>query len=251
MLDRKLFVRPIAHRGLHDVAAGRLENTAPAFAAALDAGYGIECDLRPSCDGTPFVFHDAELDRLMNATGPIAACSPAALSQMRYRNQKDHILTYSQLLDMVGGKVPLLVEIKNDWDIPDPRFLKAIAAQSLAYDGPVALMSFDPAVIVAMKSLAPTLPRGIISGVYEGHHWWPDQIDKDRAFRLTHCLEAGPADPSFIAYDVDALPTPVTQFAREVMHLPLFTWTVRTRDQLRTAAKWADAPIFENCRPDL
>jgi glycerophosphoryl diester phosphodiesterase len=251
MLDRNLFVRPIAHRGLHSAATGRLENTAPAFAAAIEAGYGIECDLRPARDGTPFVFHDAELNRLVDATGPISECSPEALSGMRYRNQEEQILTYSDLLAMIDGKVPLLVEIKNDWDIPDPRFLKRIAAQSLAYRGPLALMSFDPAVIVAMKSLAPALPRGIISGVYEGHHWWPEHIDKERAFRLTHCLEAGPADPSFIAYDVNALPTPVTRFAREVMRLPLFTWTVRTREQQRIAAEWADAPIFEDCKPDV
>ena len=251
MLDRDVFLRPIAHRGLHDATGERVENTAPAFAAAIAAGYGIECDLRPASDGTPFVFHDAMFDRLVDSTGPIAACAPDTISGLRYRGQAAHILAYRELLEQVGGRVPLLVEIKSDWDIPDPRFLKAIAAQSMAYQGPLALMSFDPAVIIAMKTLAPELPRGIVSGVYEGHHWWPDQIDKDRAFRLTHCLEAGPAEPSFIAYDVDALPTPVMRFAREVMRVPLFTWTVRTAEQLRRAATWADAPIFEDCTPDL
>ena len=72
-LDRDTFVRPIAHRGLHDPTAGRIENTAPAFRAAIDKGYGIECDLQPADDGTPMVFHDEKLDRLVAATGPIAA----------------------------------------------------------------------------------------------------------------------------------------------------------------------------------
>lgn len=250
-LPREVFLRPIAHRGLHDAASGRLENTAPSFEAAISAGYGIECDLRPASDGTPFVFHDATLDRLIDATGPIASRSPAELSSLRYRGQNTPLLPYSGFLELVAGKVPLLVEIKSDWDEPDRRFLSAIAELSLAYQGPLALMSFDPAVMTAMRALAPALPRGIVTGMYEGRDWWPDKIDAERAYRLSHCLEAGPAEPSFIAYHVNDLPTPVTRFAREVMGLPLFAWTVRNEDQLRRAAAWADAPIFENCDPRL
>jgi len=106
-------------------------------------------------------------------------------------------------------------------------------------------------VMTAMRSLAPGIPRGIVAGMYEGLDWWPDAIDRDRAYRLSHCLEAGPAAPSFIAYHVDDLPTPVTRFAREVVRVPLFAWTVRTPEQLRRARQWADAPIFENCDPSL
>lgn len=245
----QVFLRPIAHRGLHDATRGRLENTAPAFEAAITDGFGIECDLRPASDGTPFVFHDANLDRLVDATGPIASLNPAQLSALRYRGQDTPILSYCAFLALVAGRAALLVEIKSDWDAPDKRFLSAIAQASLAYKGPIALMSFDPAVITAMRHLAPEVPRGIIAGRYEGPDWWPDKIDAERAYRLTHCLEAGPAEPSFIAYHVEALPTAVTRFAREVVRLPLFTWTVRTQDQLRRAAAWADAPIFEGCDP--
>ena len=249
MLDRNTFLRPIAHRGLHDNAGGRIENTAAAFQAALAAGYGIECDLQPASDGTPFVFHDETLDRLTDATGPFETRSPRELAAITYRGQSTHILSYSEFLSLVAGNVPLLVEIKSEWQVPDPHFLKSIAELSLAYQGPLALMSFDPAIILAMKALAPSLPRGIISGMYEGPHWWPDQIDPERAFRLSHCLESGPAEPSFIAYDIQSLPTPVTRFAREVMGLPLFTWTVRSPELLQRAATWADAPIFEDCNP--
>lgn len=243
------FVRPIAHRGLHDISLGRIENTAPAFEAAMAAGFGIECDLRPARDGTPFVFHDRMLDRLVDATGPIAACSPSELSVLRYRSQSTTLLSYAAFLELVAGRVPLLVEIKSDWDAPDPRFLAAVAELSLGYRGPLALMSFDPAVMTTMRSLAPGLPRGIVSGLYEGPGWWPDAVDTERAFRLSHYLEAGPAQPSFLAYHVDDLPTPVTRFAREVMRLPLFAWTVRTEAQLGHAEAWADAPIFESCNP--
>ncbi len=247
-----VFLRPIAHRGLHDAVAGRIENTGPAFEAAIAAGFGIECDLQPANDGTPFVFHDETLDRLVDATGPIAARGPDELAGLRYRGQSGTaILSYPAFLELVAGRVPLLVEIKSEWNPPDPRFLTAIAALSLAYQGPLALMSFDPAIITAMRALAPALPRGIVSGIYRGPHWWPDEIGPERAMRLSHCLEAGPAEPSFIAYHVDDLPTPVTRFAREVMRLPLFAWTVRSPEQRQRAATWADAPIFEGPDPRL
>src|SRR5690606_10823822 len=119
------FLRPIAHRGLHDAAEGIIENTAPAFEAAISRGFGIEGALRPASGGTPFVFHDSTLDRLIDADGPIAAREPAQLSRLCYRGQSTRIISYSDLLDLVAGNVPLLVEIKSDWDEPNPAFLSA------------------------------------------------------------------------------------------------------------------------------
>jgi len=99
-LDRAVFVRPIAHRGWHDKAKGRLENTAPAFRAAIEKGYGIECDLQGAADGTPMVFHDAELDRLVAGSGPISAYAPASLARLRYKGQDERILGFGDLLDL-------------------------------------------------------------------------------------------------------------------------------------------------------
>jgi glycerophosphoryl diester phosphodiesterase len=248
MLDRRQFLRPIAHRGLHD-GATRVENTAPAFSAAIEHGYGIECDLQPASDGTPFVFHDATLDRLIDASGPIKGRTPGELAELKYRGRDTRLLSYADLLALVGGSVPMLVEVKSDWSPPDARFLKAIAQLSIGYRGPLALMSFDPAVMASIRELAPDVPRGIVSGDYEGHRWDSDKIQPERAFALRHLLESGAAAPSFYAYAVDDLPTPVTRFAREVMGVPLFTWTVRTPEQRRRAAQWADAPIFETFAP--
>src|SRR5688572_8774554 len=117
MLDRA-FLRPIAHRGLHHVAKGVIENTAAAFTAAIDRGYGIECDLQPASDGTPFVFHDAEFARLIDAPGRVDDYPPAAIAGLVYRGSSEHILPLAELLDVVAGRVPLLVEIKSDWSQP-------------------------------------------------------------------------------------------------------------------------------------
>jgi glycerophosphoryl diester phosphodiesterase len=249
MRDRAAFLRPIAHRGLHDAAKGIIENTTAAFEAAIAKGYGIECDVRPAACATPMVFHDLTLDRLVEAEGPIARHEAAALKRLAYRNVKGAMLDLAELFELVGGRVPLLVEIKSEWHTPDAHYLAAIAAAAQAYKGPVALMSFDPAVIVGIRALAPEIPRGIVSGQFAADCWWRDQLGPQRAYDLANLLDSGPAAPDFYAYDVNARPTPVTRFVREVEGLPLFTWTVRNEEQRETAARWADAPIFEGYVP--
>ncbi len=138
-LDKAVFLRPIAHRGLHVAAKGLIENTGPAFQAAIAKGYGIECDLQAASDGTPFVFHDATLDRLMDATGPLAARSPANLASLHYKDQKTRILSFAEFLTLVAGRVPMLVEVKSAGGVPRPGFLESIAKQAAAYTGPIAL----------------------------------------------------------------------------------------------------------------
>ena len=135
-----------------------------------------------------------------------------------------------------------------NWLPPSQPFLKAIAKALASYKGPVALMSFDPAVMAALKSLAPSVPRGIVSGAYY-ESWWPEALDVERRYRLTHLIESGPVAPDFFAYHCGSLPTPVTRFLREGLGLPLFTWTVRSPEDLAVARAWADAPIFEAIDP--
>lgn len=249
MLDREAFLRPIAHRGLHNAKKCIIENTAPAFEAALAKGYGIECDLRPAAAGLPIVFHDDTLNRLVAGKGPVSRLEPQDLKRLRYKGCDTPIITFADLLDLVKGAVPLLVEIKSEWQPLDRAFLGKIARLAQAYRGPLALMSFDPAVMTAMHDLAPKVPRGIVSGTYKGHGWWNRALGKTRAHDLRDLLLSRPAAPSFFAYQVGALPTPVTRYVREVQGLPLFTWTVRSTKERALAAKWADAPIFEGFEP--
>lgn len=249
MLDRAAFLRPIAHRGLHDAKRGIIENTGHAFEAAIAADYGIECDIRPIKGGIPVVFHDETLNRLVDGRGPLAAVKERDLRSLRYRIGGTQILTLAGLLDLVAGRVPLLIEIKSEWDPPDRDFLANVTTLVSEYRGPAALMSFDPNVMATVRGLAPGIPRGIVSGSFTGAGWWSRKINRKRASVLRDLLESGPVAPDFYAYQVDALPTPVTEYVRHVAGLPLFTWTVRTPKQRRTAAACADAMIFEGFRP--
>jgi glycerophosphoryl diester phosphodiesterase len=253
MLDRSAFFRPIAHRGLHDAKRLRIENTAPAFAAAIAGGYGIECDLQPLADGTPVVFHDETIDRLIESSGRIDQLTRGQCKKLRYKAElggaKTGIITFADFLDQVGGQVPLLVEIKSEWRPLPVAFLRNVAELARAYKGPLALMSFDPAPMVAIRDLAPGIPRGIVAGEFKGKGWWLDQLGPERAYALTHLLESGPVSPQFVSYHVKALPSPVTRFLREGLNMPLFCWTVRTPEDRAAAAKYADAPTFEGYEP--
>ena len=248
-LDRDTFIRPIAHRGLHNAKKGIAENTLPAFAAAIAKNYGIECDLRPAAGEVPVVFHDETLQRLTTSKGRVADLDAAALKRVKPKVGGAGISTFAEMLAAVDGAVPLLVEIKSEWDLPDKKFLNHIAKLASAYRGPIALMSFDTAVMTALRELAPKVPRGIVSGTYAGAGWWNRKISKARAANLRDLLESGPVAPDFYAYQVSALPTPVTRFVREVLELPLFTWTVRTAKERTAAQNWADAEIFEGSEP--
>jgi glycerophosphoryl diester phosphodiesterase len=249
VLDRAAFLRPIAHRGLHDNAKGRLENTAPAFLAAIRKGYGIECDLRAAADATPMVFHDATLDRLVAASGPIRLRSPVKLARLRYKNQNTGILTFAGLLELVDGAVPLLVEVKSNGR-PRMRFLEKIAALAESYRGPIALMSFDRRTVMALGQLAPALPRGLVVGAHQVRaRLWVNSRKRGGISPVAAFLEAAPPGLAFFAVDVNLVQAAAAWMATRPARLPLFSWTIRTPPERALAAKWADAAIFEGYEP--
>lgn len=237
--------RPVAHRGLHDASAGVIENTLSAAAAAIDGGYAIEIDLQAAADGVPVVFHDDTLDRLTAGTGPVSALTAAQLADIPFKAGADRIPTFGALLDLVGGRVPLVVEVKSDWS-GMPGLCARIAGDLAAYRGPVAVMSFDPRVLDVFRRIAPALPRGIVSESYRD--WQEGGTTPWSRFAMRHLLHAGRTKPHFIAYCVDDLPAAGALLLRWVFGLPLLTWTVRTDAQRRRAARWADQVIFEGYR---
>ena len=156
-----LTARPIAHRGYHDATVGRIENTLPAAEAAIAHRFAIECDLQRTADDEVVVFHDDTLDRLTDLNGPIETKTLAELRGARFKEGDATIPTLSDLLDLVDGRVPLIIELKSRFT-GDRRLEAATATILSGYSGAAAVMSFDPASMIAMRRLAPNLPRGML-----------------------------------------------------------------------------------------
>lgn len=238
-------IGPIAHRGLHDAARGIMENTASAFTAAIEAGYAIETDVQAAAGHEPVIFHDATLDRLTQATGEVIALGPKALKRLPLRGTDDRVLTLGEFLELVGGRVPVYLEIKTAWD-GRQALENNIAARIVRYQGPLAVMSFDPASMQAMGELIAGIPRGLVSMRFKKADW--PELSAWSRFRLTHLLDFPKLKPDFLAYHVADLPRlGVTALRRR--GLPVLAWTVRDEEQRRKATAHADAIIFETLRP--
>ena len=166
-----LTARPIAHRGLHDASAGIIENTGSAFAAAIAGGYAIETDLQISADGEAFVHHDDALGRLTEGSGHLAAMTAREIEAVRFKATRDRIMTLGDLCDFVAGRATLLIELKSHFD-GDRRLVQRSADVLANYRGPVAVMSFDPAMIEVVRWIAPHLTRGIVAERYYAHQEW-------------------------------------------------------------------------------
>ena len=230
--------RPFAHRGLHE-EGGPVENSLAAFQAAIDKGLGIELDVQPTAEGGAVVFHDAALDRLAEGSGPVAAHSMKALQNVRLRGSNERITTLQDALLFIGGRVPVLIEAKSDGKMAVPLAL-AVRRALEGYRGPLGVMSFDPTITRWFHDNFPDILNGLVVSEEEkegARRSW-------RRSRLGRRLSVLHAQPKFLAYDVRSLPSSLA--AR--FHRPgrrLFTWTVRSDADLRTAWKNAHQPIAE------
>jgi glycerophosphoryl diester phosphodiesterase len=228
-----LKARDYAHRGLHggDVP----ENSLPAFSAAISRGLGIECDVQQTGDGRAVVFHDWDLDRLTGESGPVAGRSAAALSQVTLGSGNDRIPSLRDLLGMVRGQVPLLIEIKTRRERRVAALCLAVRRELEGYDGRAAVMSFDPRVCAWFRRHAPRLVRGLTVS---------EESARTASGSLRRHVALWQAKPDFLAYDIRDLPSRFAASQRR-RGLPLLTWTVRTAALRQRAAEWADAPIAE------
>jgi glycerophosphoryl diester phosphodiesterase len=242
-----LIARPIAHRGLHDAAAGLIENTSAAVKAALDSGYGIEVDVQISADGEAIVHHDDVLGRLTEGEGRLDRLTADALKRVPFRGSGERMMTLGELCDLVAGRVTMLIEMKSRFDGDDR--LPARVAQILAgYSGPVAPMSFDPGQVAMLRQKAPQVVRGIIAAKYRPHPYW-DLMPAWMKYGMGYLVTGIAAHAQFVAYGITDLPAAAPLLARRVFGLPLLTWTVRTEVERQCAERWADQMIFEGFRP--
>jgi len=227
--------RPIAHRGLHDMNKKVWENTLPAFSAAIAGNYAIECDVHLTKDGEVIVFHDDVLNRLAGCEGRICDLTLAEAQALTIGTTQDHPPSLRQMLDLVAGKVPLVIELKGI-EGQDEGLVAAVAKELKTYQGEAAIMSFDHHLIRLFRSDAPGVPAGLTA---EG----TSAADMEKHFAMLAY------DVDFVSYSFHHLPNPFISFVREKLHLPVITWTVKDQATKTHSGLNADQITFEGFDP--
>lgn len=236
---------PIAHRALHDRAAGRIENSPAAIRAAIATGYAIEIDLQLSRDGIPMVFHDETLERLTQETGNLADRTAAELGQIQLKDSAETIPTLAEVLKIVAGQVPLLIELKDQTLVmgeTDGRLEEATVQTLRDYKGDVALMSFNPSCIHHLLRLAPHLPRGLTTAAYDEASWAPMPAEICAHFRAIPDYD--PTFSSFISHEAADLASPRVAELKS-LGAEILCWTIRSAQAEAKARSYARNITFE------
>ncbi len=229
----------LAHRGLHQKDESIPENSLAAFTAAMDAGYGIEMDLRLSSDGDVIVFHDVGLERACKEQGNVEEHTLAHLQTLHLFDTEQKIPTLQEVLSLVNGKVPLLLELKPGKDY------KALCENTWRilrlYDGDIAIESFDPRIVRWFKKNVPGVLRGQLSAPMHSLGYTPQSFAVSRLF--TNFL----GRPHFIAYQKGKRPLTTYPVALVCMRA---TWTLRPEDNHRFLESQNEMLIFEYYEPE-
>ena len=233
--DSWLLTKPIAHRGLW--GGDVIENSLIAYENAAKNGYPIEIDIYSSSDGVLFSFHDALLKRMTGADGYIYNKTAKELKELRLKESEEKIPTFDEVLSLVNGRVPLLIEFKNQ---PDKTFVDKAVERLKSYDGEFAVQSFNPMIIKKIKKLAPEFIRGILAT--------KSHCKKEKAF-YRYVLKNMPFNflikPDFISYSYEDLPLP----KRKTKNIPVITWTVTNQQIAEKVKPYAKNIIFEKFTP--
>lgn len=251
ILPSEFLAAPIAHRALHDAERGIPENSRAAVQRAMRAGYGIEIDVHLSADGRAVVFHDDTLDRLTHAAGPVARRTARELSDLVLRGSEEHIPMLSDILDLVAGAVPILIEVKDQSgaiDAGEDLLEQAVANDLRDYDGPVAVMSFNPYVVAAMRAHAPDVPRGLVSSAFIPSQW--PQITPETCLHLRSISDFGRVGATFISHDWTDLGSPRVAELK-AQGTPVLCWTVTSPQVEAEARRVADNVTFEGYLPAI
>lgn len=232
-----LVKKPVAHRGLWNKEI--TENSLSAYKNAVDNGYPIEIDVYSSKDGVIFSFHDASLTRMTGENGYIYEKTEEELKALTINEKGEKIPTLKQVLEVVNGKVPLLIEIKNQ---PRKDVAYAVLRDLDGYAGEYAIQSFNPMYINAVKKLAPFVLRGILATKSKNH------LKKEKPFTrfvIKNMALNFLIKPDFISFNYEDLPLKKCK----VKSRPVIAWTVTSKEIQDKISSYCDNIIFENYLP--
>ena len=232
-----------AHRGLH--GNGVPENSMLAFQKAMDSGYGIELDVHLLADGNLAVIHDASLKRTANEDVTIEELTTGQLQAYRLEGTQEQIPALRHVLDMISGKIPVIIELKSEND--NYAELTETACRMLEdYQGLYCIESFDPRCIRLLRKYHPQIIRGQLS--YNSLHDCPE-VSYGLRFLMTNLLSNFWNLPDFIAYCYNDRNRFSVYISRKLWNIQGVAWTLRTPEDFEDAVKDNWIPIFEYFEP--
>ncbi|SHF35627.1 Glycerophosphoryl diester phosphodiesterase [Litoreibacter ascidiaceicola] len=248
-LPAAYFARPITHRGLHDRSKGVIENSMSAFKAAIDAGYGIELDVQQSFDGQAMVFHDYDMARLTGESGPIQTRTAETIRGMTLSKSHDTIFDLPAVLDLIDGRVPVLIEVKDQDGAMGPNvgpLERAVADALDGYRGDAAVMSFNPHSTRMMSELSPNRPRGLVTDPFRPSNWAP--LSPKICRRLRDIPDYGWSTASFISHKAADLRRPRVAELK-AKGAQILCWTIKSQAKADKALEIAQNITFEGFIP--
>lgn len=246
--DRSIFRQTLfAHRGLHDNRTQAPENSMAAFRRAVEAGYGIEMDVQLSKDGVPVVFHDYLLRRVCGQKGRVCDYTLEELERFRLCQSEERIPTFAQVLQMVDGRVPLIVELKGE--SPDMSVCRAADAVLRSYHGVYCIESFNPLMLWWYRRNRGDVMRGQLS---DNFFLYPQYRNRKGLclillqFLLTNFL----TKPDFIAYNHECKNNLSRRLCHGLYRSTAAAWTIRSGEELAEARRSFDIFIFDSFLPE-
>lgn len=235
----------IAHRGLFDNKNGIPENSIPAFKRAVERGYGIELDVQLTADHKLVVFHDESLRRMCRTDRLLRDCTYAELQEYSLGISRERIPLLEEVLKVVDGKVPLIVEVKPDGDWK--KTTKSTAEIMDGYAGVYCMESFHPLAVEWFRKNRPDVIRGQLSS-----NFFKDRVKRKwyQKFALTNLLTNFIAKPDFIAFNHLWSDSLAYTLCRKIYDVENVGWTIRNQDELERAKGIFQVIIFDSFLPD-
>lgn len=238
--------RNYAHRGLHNIKAGIPENSLAAFSAAVEVGYGMELDVHLTKDRQLAVFHDDTLQRMCGVEGNVKERTLAELHNLTLAGTNEPIPAFEEVLRLVDGKVPLIVEIKGT--SMNAEVCRRVYDVLKEYHGAYVIESFNPVYVRWWRKCAPEVPRGQLSAnlLKEGAKDFRDRLQR---WAIKHLLTNFLTRPDFIAYDYRDEKGLSFRLCRGLFKTAAVFWTVKDEAAYERVKHRCGAVIFEGFLP--
>lgn len=231
----------IAHRGMHNINMNIPENSLPAFQKAIENNYIIELDLHILKDNSVIVFHDNNLERMTGINKKVDNCSYEEIKNLKLQNTNNNIPLFQEVLELVNGKVPLIIELKYEkyFDMKIGKLEKQIMELLKNYNGEYAIKSFNPFSVYYMKKNYPSVVRGQLASSFKY-----DKMFIIEKLILKKMLFNYLSKPDFLSYNFNELPNKYVSKFRE--NKLVMGWTIKNKLDLEKAKMYCDNFICEN-----